>query len=78
MSEIQAPEYCGPERRRIPHMTDEQMDEIADRAASKAVQKLADEAYRAVGKSVVEKLFWIVGVLCVGGYLWAQGKGYIK
>ena len=78
MSEPSEHEYNGPERRRSPHLTEELIEEIAERAAARAVEKLTDHAYRAVGKSVVEKLFWIVGVLCAGGYLWAQGKGLIK
>ena len=78
MTESAELQYSGPERRRSPHLTNEQIDEIAERAAAKAVEKLTDHAYRAVGKSIVEKLFWIVGVLCAGGYLWAQGKGWIK
>lgn len=69
MSEPTEHEYKGPERRRSPHLTDELIEEIAERAAARAVEKLTDHAYRAVGKSVVEKLFWIVGVLCAGGYM---------
>lgn len=78
MNEPNESKYVGPERRRAQHITDELIEEIAERAAARAVEKLTDHAYRAVGKSVVEKLFWIVGVLCAGGYLWAQGKGLIK
>lgn len=78
MNEPNESQYAGPERRRAQHITDELIEEIAERAAARAVEKLTDHAYRAVGKSVVEKLFWIVGVLCAGGYLWAQGKGLIK
>jgi hypothetical protein len=71
-------EYCGIERRREVHFTDEQIEQIAEKAASKAMSKLTDEAYRAIGKGVTERLFWIVGVLAVAGYFWAQQKGLIK
>lgn len=78
MNESNESKYVGPDRRRTQHITDELIEEIAERAAARAVEKLTDHAYRAVGKSVVEKICWIVGVLCAGGYLWAQGRGLIK
>lgn len=58
-------------------MTEEQIEEIAERAAEKAVTKLTDHMYKQVGKSVVNKLFWIVGVISVGLYLWLKQKGLV-
>lgn len=60
------------------HVSDDLIEEIAERAATKAVKKMTDEAYIAIGKSITEKFFYIAGVLCVAGYLWAQSKGLIK
>lgn len=68
-------EYTGPERRRAPHISDEQLEEIAERAADRAVKKLTDDAYKTIGKSVLDKLFWIVGVLAAAAYFWVQAKG---
>lgn len=68
-------DYEGPERRREPHLTEDQIEAIASRAAEKAVKKMTDDAFKAVGKTVVEKLFWIVGVLAVGMFAWMQATG---
>ncbi len=59
-------------------LNDEQIEEIAERAADRAIQKLTDEAYRSIGKSIVNKLFYIVGVLSVALYFWAIQRGWIK
>lgn len=58
-------------------LTDCQIDEIAGRAADLAVKKLTEDAYKAVGKSIVEKMLWIVGVITVGLYLWLKEKGVV-
>lgn len=56
-------------------LTEDQIEQIAELAAEKAISKLTDHAYKAVGKSIVEKLFYIVGVLSVALYLWLKEKG---
>lgn len=55
--------YDGPDRRRAPVLTDEQIEHIAQKAAELAVQKMTTEIYASVGKSVLHKVFWAVGVL---------------
>ncbi len=70
-----ATDYNGPERRRESHLTEEQIEKIASLAADKAVKKMTDDAFKAVGKTVVEKLFWIVGVLALGTFAWLQATG---
>jgi len=67
-------DYNGPERRKEPYLTDEQMDAIAEKAANRAVQKLTDSAYKAIGKSVLEKLFYAVGVCVAAAYLWLEHR----
>lgn len=59
-------------------LTDEQIERIAERAAEKAVAKLTDQVYREVGKNVVQKFFWITGVLAVALYIWAKSRGLIS
>lgn len=59
-------------------LTEAQIEKIAEKAAAKAVAKLTDHVYREVGKGVVTKLFWIVGVVCTAAFLWFQTKGLIK
>lgn len=62
-------------------LTEAQIEQIAERAAKKAAEKvmkdLTDHMYRQVGKSVVSKLFWIVGVISVGLYMWLKQKGLV-
>lgn len=71
--------YDGPERRqgRPMQLTDEQIEQIAEKAAEKAVDKITKEAYAAVGKSVVSKFTWAVGVIAVALYLWLSKVGFI-
>ena len=59
-------------------LTEEQIEEIAERAANKAVARLTDHVYREVGKNVVEKFVYVVGAISVALFLWLQGKGLIK
>jgi hypothetical protein len=59
------------------NLTEDQIEEIAERAAERAMAKLTDHMYKQVGKSVVSKLFWIVGVISVGLYLWLKQKGLV-
>ena len=56
-------EYSGPDRRRTPVLSDEQIEHIAQKAAELAVQKMTTEIYASIGKSVLHKIFWAVGVL---------------
>lgn len=67
-------EYIGPERRKEPYLSDEQIDAIAEKAAEKAIKKMTDDAYKAIGKSVLEKLFYIVGVIATAAYFWLEHK----
>lgn len=59
-------------------LSDAQIEQIAEKAAEKAVAKLTDKVYRDVGKNVIEKLFWIAGVVAVALFFWFQSKGLIK
>ena len=60
-----------------PLYNDSELVEIAERAAERAVEKLTNHVYQQVGRSVVEKLFYIIGVCAVGLYLWLKSKGVI-
>lgn len=59
-------------------LTDAQIEEIAERAATKAVQKMTDHIYKSVGKSVLSKLAYLLGAFLVGASIWLQMKGFIK
>ena len=59
-------------------LSEEMIEHIADVAAQKAVEQMTANAYKAVGKSVLDKMFYMVGLLTVGLYLWAQNRGWFK
>lgn len=54
-------------------LTDEQIDDIADRAAKRALEMV----YAEVGRSVLKKAAWLVGVVVVGLFIWLAGKGHL-
>lgn len=60
-----------------PYLTEEQVEEIAERAADRALNKMADQVYREVGKGVVNKALWLIGVIAVGLALWLKSKGFL-
>lgn len=55
-------------------LTELQIELIADRAAEKALEKV----YAEVGKNVLKRLAWLVGVVVVGLGIWLAGKDLIK
>lgn len=66
-----------PERRHIT-ISEDQIEEIAELAAKKAVEKLEARMYQEIGRGVMKKLSWLVGIAAVGTFLWAQKNGWIK
>lgn len=70
--------YTGPERRREVHISPNQIEKIAEKAAAKAVQQMIDTGYRAVGRNVVEKGMWVVGAISCGVFAYFASKGWIK
>ena len=61
------------ERRHIRELSQSELDDLAELAAKKALEKV----YVEVGRSVLKKLAWLVGVVTVGLMLWLTGKGVI-
>lgn len=58
--------------------SDEQLQQITTEAAKKAVEMMTKDAYAAVGKTVVEKFLYMVGMLTVALGAWGISKGWIK
>jgi len=58
-------------------MDDIEIEKIAEKAAEKAIEKLTNHVYQEVGKSVVSKFIYIIGVCSVGLYLWMRSKGIV-
>ena len=50
-------------------LTDDQIEQIAERAAEVAFEKI----YKEVGKSVLTKLAWMAGAAVVGLFIWLGG-----
>lgn len=68
---------CG-RREECPLLVDGAMEELAEKAADRAIAKLTATVYQEVGRSVINKMFYITGALALGVYLWAKGQGYVK
>lgn len=51
-------------------LTEEQINEIAEKAARRALQIV----YAEVGQGVLKRLAWLVGVVVIGLALWLAGK----
>jgi hypothetical protein len=62
------------ESRKDIQLSDEQIDMIAEKAAERAVQKMTDDAYKAIGKTVIEKLLAGIGVCFLALYFWLEHK----
>lgn len=60
-----------------PVLTEDQIEAIAEKAAEKAINKLTSHVYQEVGKSVVSKLFYLVGACAIGIFLWLKHKGLV-
>jgi len=60
-----------------PNLTEEQIEQIAEKAAEKAIEKLTSHVYQEVGKSVVSKIFYLVGACAIGLFLWLKSKGLV-
>jgi hypothetical protein len=54
-------------------LTDAQIEQIAERAADKAFERV----YTQVGKSVLTKLAWFAGAAVIGIGMWLSGHGVL-
>lgn len=69
-----AHEYKGKERRQYIQLSDEQFEAIANRA--KEIAK--EEIYADIGKGVVKRILWLLGLGSTGLVVYLSAKGYIK
>lgn len=60
------------------NLTDEQIKEIAERAAEIAAEKMQAHLYESVGKTVINKFLQFLGFAAVAIGLWLYDKGLIK
>ena len=61
------------DNRRKYRLTDEQFEALANKAAERALQTV----YAEVGKSVLKKLLWALGLALSALLLWLSSKGSI-
>lgn len=59
-------------------LTDDQIEQIAERAAKKAIGMARDEFYQDVGETIVGKLKWFLGAIIVAVFVWLAQHGIIK
>jgi len=55
-------------------LTDAEIEKVADKAATKAIEKLTTMAYLEIGKGVVAKVFKIVGIIAAFGVFYWHDK----
>jgi len=61
--------YNGPERRHNVQLSDEDFERLTNAAAEKAKEFALQDIYTAVGKSVVSKILWVLGLAAAA--VWA-------
>lgn len=57
-------------------LTDEQIEDIAERAAKKAVAEALQAMYVEIGRNVLKKTFYIVGIGVIALGMWLASHGY--
>jgi tetrahydromethanopterin S-methyltransferase subunit G len=55
-----------------------QIEEIAERAADKAVERIVNDVYQQIGKTIVDKMLWLIGVVTLGAFSYALSNGWIS
>ena len=53
------------------YLTEHDIDEIAEKAAERALEKV----YAQIGQNLLKKAAWLVGVAAVGIAMWLGGNG---
>lgn len=71
-------EYKGEERRTREALSEEEIEIIAERAAEKAMLKMTNQLYQEVGKGVISKLLYLVGIVTIAAWAWMHTNGWIK
>jgi hypothetical protein len=71
-------EYNGEERRTREALSEEEIEIIAERAAEKAMLKLTNQLYQEVGKGVISKILYLVGIVTIAAWAWMQTNGWLK
>lgn len=59
-------------------LTEKQLEELSERAATRAVQLIRSQVYQGVGAAVINRAAWIIGAGVIAIGFWAQTKGWLK
>lgn len=59
-------------------LTEDEIDLIAEKAAEKAIAKMTGMVYEEVGRTIITKFFFIIGLLGVGVFIGLKASGIIK
>jgi hypothetical protein len=59
------------------HITQSEIQVIAEAAADKAVEKIRHVIYEEVGKSALKWMAYLIGAVIVGLFMWLASKGDI-
>jgi hypothetical protein len=58
----------------MPSLTDKEIEDIVE----KVTERVIANVYTSVGRSVVTKFFWFIGVAAIGVVTYLAGIGHIK
>jgi cobalamin biosynthesis protein CobD/CbiB len=58
----------------MPSLTDKEIEDIVE----KVTERVIENVYTSVGRSVVTKFFWFVGIAAIGIVTYLAGVGHIK
>jgi hypothetical protein len=59
-------------------LTEEQVEQLATRAAAKAITLAKADLYQGVGKTVIGGILWIIGICSIGLFILAAKMGWVK
>jgi cobalamin biosynthesis protein CobD/CbiB len=58
----------------MPSLTDKEIEDIVE----KVTERVIENVYTSVGRSVVTKFFWFIGIAAIGIVTYLAGVGHIK
>ena len=79
--EIDYSQFTIIDRRKNPQVVmihEDQIEQIAERAAEIAEEKIVNNIYQNIGKRTVDKLTWLFGIVFAGAMSYAASKGWIS
>jgi hypothetical protein len=71
-------DYKGENRRVVETLSEEIIEVIAERAAEKAMLKMTNQLYREVGRGIISKFLYLVGILTIAAWAWMHNNGWLK